>query len=366
MRHALFSMSLLAAICSSAIPASAQERSDFQQVGYSQAFDETSDDAVDFDDFVVPDPRYDWELSDGPADINELFAPPDFEHYFQADVLWLARIHSADTPVSIVLPGNQVVLTAKDASQTDMFRPGALLTLGRRFDQVSAVELTFFGFNNWKNSSQVTGAANLSIPGTLANITQDYIFADRMQIDYVSSLYNVEGNYTQTISGLQLLTGFRYIRLNESFNLQSEVDVLDSTSNYLVRAKNNLIGGQLGVGFSSQWDRLTVDLLGKFGVFANVAEQNTLMKDLNDTFIRRNFQDHVVATSVLGEAGINGSFRVFDWLFIRGGYRFIWINNVALAPDQLNFTDAPGSGQSVDPHGYLYLHGGNVGAEVRW
>lgn len=368
MRHVFFSLSLLAAICGNTIPAIAQYRSDFELAGYSESPDDaTEEEGVDPDDFYIADPRYDWELSDGPTDINAFFAAPDYEHYFQADIMWLARMHSARTPITVTLPpGSREVLNAQDASQTDMFRPGMFLTLGRRFDQVSAVELTFYGFNTWKNASQVTGPASLSLAGPLANVTQDYIFADRMLIDYVSSLYNVEGNYLQTISGLTLLTGFRYLRLNESFNIQSDVYALDSSSNYLVRAKNNLIGGQLGLGFSSQWDRLTVDLLGKFGVFGNVAEQNTLMKDLNDTFVRRNFQDHVVAASVLGEAGINGTFRIFDWLHVHGGYRFMWINNVALAPDQLNFQDKPGAGQSVDPHGYLYLHGGNAGVEVRW
>lgn len=367
MRHALFTLSLLAAVWSNASLVRAQESAEFQLAGYSRSDDESADEYADVEEFVVPDPRYDWQLSDGPADINEFFAPPDFEHYFQADALWLARTHSANVPVTVTLPpGSHVVLNAEDATLNGLYRPGALLTLGRRFDQVSAVELTFFGFNSWKNAKQVTGPATLSLAGPLANVTQDYIFADRMLIDYVSSVYNVEGNYTQTISGLKLLSGFRYMRFNESFNIQSDVTALSSSSNYLVRTKNNLIGGQLGVGFDWQWDRLTFDLLGKFGVFANVAEQNTLMKDLNDTFVRRNFQDHTMPVSEILEAGINGSFRIFDWLALRGGYRFMWINNLALAPDQLNFQNTPGSGASVNGHGYVYLHGVNVGLEAKW
>jgi hypothetical protein len=367
MRYVLCSMSLLAAICSSNCPAIAQDRTEFQLMGYSQSADEFAEEGGDFEDFVAADPRYDWELSDGPADVNEFFAPPDFENYFQADILWLNRFHTPNVPIAVTLPpGSSEVLNSRDASQSGMYRPGALLTLGRRFDQVSAVELTFFGFNDWKNSSEVFGPSTLSLDGPLANVTQDYIFADRILIDYESSLYNVEGNYLQTISGLTLLTGFRYMRFNESFNIHSDVFALGSGSDYLVRAKNNLIGGQLGLGFNTQWDRLTVDLLGKFGVYANVAEQNTLMKDLNNTFVRRNFQDHVIATSVLGEAAVNGSYRIFDWLAVRAGYRFMWINNLALAPDQLNFNDAPGDGKSVGAHGYVYMHGGNAGVEIRW
>src|SRR5262249_1184277 len=99
------------------------------------------------DEFDWTDPRYDWELSDCPADVNEFFAPPDLENYFQADALWLARMHSARQTVAVTLPpASQPVLNSKDATLTDRFRLGTLLTLGRRLDQVSALELTFFGF----------------------------------------------------------------------------------------------------------------------------------------------------------------------------------------------------------------------------
>ncbi|MSR56892.1 MAG: hypothetical protein EXS05_04380 [Planctomycetaceae bacterium] len=376
MRYAVVSISLLAALCSTVRTARADDAGGFQQVQYSESFaqpwgdgfDETGAAVDDFGDELSPyDPRYDWQLSEGPVDLNPLFALPQYGSYFQADVLWLSRIHSAHKTVAVTLPPNsKAVLNSSDAGLTDMYRPGALLTLGKRFDQVSAFELTFFGFNEWEGSAQATGNGDLSLPGTLALNTQDFIFANRIKFDYNSSLYNVEANYTQTIAGLILLSGFRYLRLNESFDINSYVANFNQSSDYLVRAKNNLIGGQIGLGFSNQWDRLTVDLLGKFGVYANVAEQNTLMKDLNNTFIRRNFQDHTTAVSVLGEAQLNLSYRVFDWLSIRGGYRFMWINNLALAPNQLNFSIDPGSGQSVDAHDYLYIHGMNVGLEARW
>jgi hypothetical protein len=367
MRHALFGLSLLAVLGSTMAAARGDDPDDYELAGYSQPSDDSWESDVVDDDYAFPDPRYDWELSEGPADLNEFFAAPEFGSYFQADALFLSRMHSSRQTIAVTLPpGSRAVLNSKDASLTDNYQVGALLTYGRRLDQVSAVELTYFGFNSWNNSTQVTGNANLSLPGTLPLITQDYIFADRIKFDYNSSLYNVEGNYTQTISGLKLLGGFRYLRLNEALDINSTVNALASSSDYQVWVKNNLIGGQVGLGFDWQWDRLTVDLLGKFGVYANLAEQNTLMKDINNTFIRRNFGDESVVTSVLGEIGINGSYRIFDWLSFRAGYRFLWINNVAAAPDQLNFSSTPGSGASVTARNHLYLHGVNVGLEARW
>lgn len=366
MRLACLSFSFLVAICGFAASGAAQDVSPYRQAGYSQS--DVS--AWDSEEAALADPRYDWELSDAPYDINSLYGIPQLDTYFQADVLWLSRNHAVSKTVAVTLPpASQAVLNASDASLSGDFQPGALLTWGRRLDLVSAFEITFFGFNTWQNSAQTTGAADLSLPGTLPLLTRDYIFADKIHIDYESSIYNAEANYTQTIAGLKLLTGFRYVRLNESFDLNSTVALQNgqnSSSDYLIRAKNNLMGGQIGIGFDSQWDRLTVDMLTKWGVYANVAEQNTLMKDFNNTVVIRNFQDHTTAVSVLGEIQLNASYRIFDWLSIRGGYRFMWINNLALAPNQLDFGTGPTAGASVDAHDYLYIHGVNVGLEARW
>lgn len=375
MRYTVVLLSFCMALCSSALAIHADDSGGaIEPIQYVESypdwaddFEEVDDDGMFGSDTGAYDPRYDWALSDGPLDLNPLYAPPEYGTYFQADVLWLSRIHSADRVVAVTLPPNsQPVLNSNDAGLTGLFRPGALLTIGKRFDQVSALELTFFGFNEWEGGAQATGNGDLALPGTLANLTLDYIFADRIKFDYNSSIYNVEANYTQTIAGLKLLSGFRYLRLNESFDINSYVADFNSSSDYLVRTKNNLIGGQIGLGFVNQWDRLTAELLGKFGVYANIAEQNTLVKDFNNTVTIRQSQDHTTAVSVLGEAQFNLSYRVFDWLTIRGGYRFMWINNLALAPNQLNFSAAPGAGQSVDAHDYLYIHGANVGFEARW
>jgi hypothetical protein len=369
MRHAVFSLSWLVAICGAFESATAADPAQYDLMRYSQS-EARGQDADCDDDCFVCDPRYDWELSDGPADINTFFAVPQYESYFQAEALWLSRIHQVDQVVAVTLPPlSQPVLNSNDASLTSNFRLGTQLTFGRRLDAVSALELTFFGFNTWHNSAQVEGGGNLSLPGTLPLFTQDYIFANQIRIDYDSSIYNVEGNYTQTIAGLKFLSGFRYVRLNESFDINSTVLLQNgatSSSDYLVRAKNNLIGGQAGLGFDAQWDCLTIDLLGKFGVYGNVAEQNTLLKDFNNTLVLRNSQDHITSVALLGEAVFNGTYRVCDWLAIRGGYRFIWMTNVALAPSQLDFNNAPNAGQSVDAQGYLYLHGVNIGAEISW
>jgi len=51
---------------------------------------------------------------------------------------------------------------------------------------------------------------------------------------------------------------------------------------------------------------------------------------------------------------------------LRAGYNLMWIENVALAPDQLDFTFTPTSGTMLNDNGGVFLHGANVGLQAAW
>ena len=51
---------------------------------------------------------------------------------------------------------------------------------------------------------------------------------------------------------------------------------------------------------------------------------------------------------------------------LRAGYNLIWLEGVALAPDQLDFSNTPDSGRKLDSDGGVFLHGVNLGLESRW
>ncbi len=70
--------------------------------------------------------------------------------------------------------------------------------------------------------------------------------------------------------------------------------------------------------------------------------------------------------AVVGDLAINGRVRITDSLFLEGGYFLMWITDLARAPDQLDFTDTPTSGTTLVNNSTAFLHGGNVGLEVRW
>jgi len=307
-------------------------------------------------------------FDDGAPPIRSWFDPPDYGTYFQVDALFLARFHDVERPLVVTLPpGSVTALSSQDVSLKDKFSPGLLATLGFNLNRVSAVEFTYFGLNDWDTQRSIFDpTANLGLAGTLQLTTTDFIFADRFTVFYSSHVNNAEANYKQTIAGMTLLAGFRYFNLSELFDIQAHNPVFNESSDYRVNAVNHLLGGQVGLGFDRQWNRLNVSALGKIGVFANLAHQQTLLRDLGNTLTIRDFRAEATPTSVLGEFQLNASYQVLDWLALRAGYRIIGVNNLVLGPAQVNLNTAPPGSKFIDPHEFLFLHGFNVGVELRW
>lgn len=362
MRITVLTLSLTMAFCNGLETARAQEAPLVEQAQYAPppASDEDAGELNLADDSVpanaVISPRY-W------------FMPPTYGAYFQADALFLSRSHGpANQPIAVELPPGSIPnLTTKDASLSDSFQPGALFTLGMNFDQVSSIEVTYFGLNTWNSHAQVTDPAGLlGLAGTLQNSTVDYIFADRISIDYTSRINSAEANYKQNIGGLTLLTGFRYFRLAEGFDINSHSALFGTSSDYKVNTVNQLLGAQFGMGYTWQWGALNTNLIGKIGPYANLAHQNTSLQDVGNTINLRNYRADTTPVSTLAEVGLNVGYQVTDWFSLHAGYRFIWIQNVAFAPDQLDLSHSPPGTQVMNAHNHLFLHGVNVGAEVRW
>ena len=368
MRTTVLTLSLTMAFCAGLQTARAQESNSVVQAQFAtsgQASNGGDSSFVLTDDAVpgnaVVSPRY-W------------FTPPAYGTYIQADALFLSRSHDpANRPIAVDLTGGSTtVLSTGNANLSGSFQPGALLTLGFNFDQVSAIEATYFGLNSWSNSAQATSppAGLLGLAGTLQNTTNDFIFADRMSISYTSEIQNVEANYKQTIEGLTLLTGFRYFRLAETFDINSHGAApptgSGTTSDYKINLANQLLGAQFGMGYTWNWGALNSNLLGKIGPYANLAHQNTLLQDSGNTQLLRNYRADTTPVAMVAEIGLNAGYQVTNWFSLHAGYRFIYIQNVAFAPDQLDLTASPPGTTVLNAHSSLFLHGVNVGAEIRW
>ena len=138
-------------------------------------------------------------------------------------------------------------------------------------------------------------------------------------------------------------------------------------SDYQVRTNNNLLGVQLGTRARRCWGRWRVEGTGKAGVFANLANQaSPAIFDYPGVVLRPDTNDSTTRTAFVGWLNATAIYQLNSTWGVRAGYNVIWLEGVALAPDQLDFANTPTSGSSIHTAGGVLLHGVNIGLEGRW
>ena len=267
-------------------------------------------------------------------------------------------------PVVLLEPGLSTVLSTRSLDFN--LEVGLKTRIGTRLNDCTAFELVYFGLHDWDGNAFATGADNLSIPGDLGLATLDFLNADEMRLDYNSRLHNVEANLIRERERLTLLAGFRYVQADEEFNINA-FDSDSGRSDYNIRARNRLFGGQLGAIWRREVNcNWTVEAVGQIGLFANSTAQRTFVGDLDNTTILRDHEITGSRTAVLGEGEINLIRRLTDRWSFRGGFNVLTLDGIALAPDQLDFTNTPNSGRSLDASGSVLYYGGSLGLEARF
>jgi len=283
--------------------------------------------------------------------------------YVQAEALFLGRINrDRDQPLVLTTPG-ETLLTTRDLDFQFVTSPRLLVGLRGCDDR--AWEASYFGLHHWRAAAVASSENNLRIPGDLALATLDYFDADTIGVSYSSQLHNFEINRVTPFHRCSLLVGFRYLNLNEQFNLHA-IDSDSGASDYRIHARNNLFGAQLGARIERRWRCFDWELTGKAGVFGNVGRQATWMGDFDNTVILRDSATTRGNVAFVGDLNCTLLFRLNDIWTIRGGYTLMWVEGLALATDQLDFTDTVTSGTAVRNGGGVFLHGANVGLEARW
>lgn len=222
-------------------------------------------------------------------------------------------------------------------------------------------EASFFS-SQWDKSRTVAGSNNLNaVLGTL-----DYTLADTFVVRYDSEIDNFELNRWGSLGDqLSWMVGFRYVSLDEDFNMTA----LDSgfRSNYLIAADNDLYGGQIGARHQTAMlsDSVLFSLTGKAGVYGNDAKQRVVLGDVNNTVATRNFANEDSATAFVGEIDANLSYCLCDLVDLRVGYQLLWLDQVALAPEQFQ-QDVVATDAALNNNGSLFANGAYVGMELQW
>jgi hypothetical protein len=177
--------------------------------------------------------------------------------------------------------------------------------------------------------------------------------------NYESSLSNGEISYVHRWNRFSLLGGFRALRWSETYE---ELHTPQGAIRQL-HTDNDLLGGQVGARWRQDRQAFYWELTGKFGFFANNANQSQIYrygygKGNSEAFPR----GYDFTTSVLYDINLAIGFRLSPIWSVRAGYDFLFIDRLALAPNQFSNVNTG----RITTDGNVMLNGLEVGLEAMW
>jgi|GEM_PF-689733 len=281
------------------------------------------------------------------------------------------------------------------------------------------VEGIYFGFNTWRDSSDVYATQRLSSTiGSGANaqtITFGNLFtpytndregvfsgiggfdrADHHQLYYESRLHNVEVNLRivprgrpdrmvllpnghwrrQCQPGIYgtYLVGIRYFSLQEQCNFLAEgetvfynqsgqiTDRVDTWGRYDVDTYNEMLGLQFGLDVKYRQCTVEWGAECKVAPCVNFAGHTSRIR-ASDPATNTSFdvwlRDREDDVALLGEVSLVGYYHLRPNLSLRASWDMMWAVGVALAPEQLKFQPTPSN--QVNTNGTVFYQGVSLG-----
>ena len=211
---------------------------------------------------------------------------------------------------------------------------------------------------------------------------------NRPSLKYESDLYSTEFNFRRPVAPwLVPMIGFRWVELQEEYAAAAhqrpsrfaETDAL----NYATH--NHMYGLQLGTEMRL-FDRggpLRIDSTILAGIYYNEADlrasraTSQLVRQTDGTWqvetLRRGVSHEEAHTSFLGEITLGATWQVRKCLAVRGGWQLLWLEGVALAPEQLATTTlgdptvaTSSSRAATNTDGSAFYHGPFTSLELIW
>jgi hypothetical protein len=271
------------------------------------------------------------------------------------------------------------------------FDSGLRATIGMRICGGRALEFTYFGLSEGNADAVATSTdpnAFLIFPDNFfGNVFVDPV---AVGVRYSSSLNSFELNLPCCCGccdrcnngcgdpcgcgevrcrSFEWFTGFRYVNVDEELNISAQRIVAGGLEegSYDIRTTNRLYGLQIGMRERRTRGRFGWEATGKAGIFGNDAREVQTVTDFPNFQIRPTVSSRGGQVAFIGDTNLSALYRLTDVWNLKAGYNLIWIEGLALAPDQLDFDFASSTGGSrLHSGGGMFLHGVNVGVEARW
>jgi hypothetical protein len=284
-----------------------------------------------------------------------------------AEAVFLRRSDSGSVPL-IIAQGEETLQTLVNANNLE-FRHQAVPLYQLMYEDLCTCwgwDIVYFGTDSWSTSRPGGGEVSPALVGpgdVFGSTAPGWVFQVADSTNLYSAEFNVRRRCHECVT---LLAGFRWIELSDELSAYSIAPTL--TDYYSVDADNHLYGFQIGADATllQPAERFRVDGIFRVGVLGNNADQTTRIPFVTGS---DGVVDRVGAkgddTSFMAELGLRGVLQLTPCLAVTGGYRALWLDGLALAPEQVPATSFYSPGSAVlNTKGELLFHGASVGLQL--
>jgi len=280
---------------------------------------------------------------------------------FTADAIALQRTTTRDQPLFVNADGADLL-----SSKNMEFPVATALQVGaiRHGPCGWDLELGYFQIDGWNASGNVPGPSEI-----VTDVNGGNFFITDGQARYTSQLHIGELNLRhEWLDGLTLLVGLRLGELDELYSATGLGARIPAPVNFDASTFNHLYGLQVGADyeFYNMGGPLKVSALCKAGVYDNVASQRSHQIDTSDPTSEQTIEATRNQAAFMGETGLVATYRVTCHLSFRATATAVWLEGVALAPEQISATDFMAGTATIDTHGSIFYYGGGLGMEVKY
>ena len=296
--------------------------------------------------------------------LDRVLGPACPRWVFQIDALMLWQGNITSQPLLLADPVGITVLDVNQAATPMSVGPRAGLIFN--LDDCYAIEGNYFNVGTFNGNVAVPAGdyTSLVLPTVFtpeAGSAATLVTAGRIQ--------SAELNWRrrECCCPLTWLAGFRWVQWDQSLALESVPSTGGSVQRIDAETDNDLYGGQIGADLNL-WNaggRLTVNSIGKAGVFYNDADQRAAGIDGSGAAWGPAIGS-AARVAFFGEVGAYATLAVTRCLAWRTGYSCFWLGGVAVPANQLAFIDPTVATAPINTSGSVFLHGVSTGLEARW
>ncbi|TWU28063.1 BBP7 family outer membrane beta-barrel protein [Bythopirellula polymerisocia] len=315
---------------------------------------------------------------------EDQIGPHYFDFSFGAVFLQTDDLMAGVGPLGSITAGPAAPRILDPSSDLGDYDAGWQVAIRYDLGPLSLFEATYMGlydmgYTDTVNSNQATTNppnqpnqlftvfSNFGVPFPIDGLDD----AENLTADYQSDLQSTELSYrrywvgnSSRLSGTYLL-GFRYVRMTEQFNFDSEA-LLGNTS-LSWGGGNDILGFQFGGdGWYGLRQGLRIGLDGKAGVYNNRYDFTAIG---NFADIGNSPDDYNLSTSgdnlaFVGEFGVNMVMDLLPSWSLTAGYKVLYMDNLAIVGPNIDTTNFVPATFFVEDD--LLYHGFNVGTEYVW